>query len=263
MKFSTRLLLTCYTCYTIQICDAVLTPARSPVLVQTQQPELNKALHKKIKDQTFDEAVWAKNYSKETKDYETAIKCAERILAVGGDPEIMRSTLLELTQLCLNEKNLEKAQKYALEYQTLYPATAECKQARYYGIKAHFLATLSPDRDQSSTQKTIELAQEFIKQYPQDTEYITSVKDMLNTCYTTLLESELQIITNYISRYNYTKKQNLLAAAQKRVSYIKDKLYAHVPSIEQARVATIEQQLAQLVPQLTPTQTAKPLQKQQ
>jgi outer membrane protein assembly factor BamD (BamD/ComL family) len=230
------------------IYGTVLTPVKC--IPTARQLELNKALSKKVKDQTFDEAVLAKNYYKNTNDYETAIKCAERILAAApyserlDHAEIMRTTLFELIQFCFKQQYFEKAQKYAHEYQTLYLATPECQEASYYGVRAYFAATLSSDRDQSYTQKALEHAQEFIKRYPDDIEYCAPVKSIIVTCYTKLLESELQVIKSYLSRYKRRQEPALLTAAQKRIEYIQEKLLSCAPA-QKEQVTRVQEQIAQ------------------
>ncbi|MBA3954815.1 outer membrane protein assembly factor BamD [Candidatus Dependentiae bacterium] len=216
-------------------------------LTHTASEDLSKSLNKLVAKQTFEEAAWAKDYYKKSGDKDMFLKCGERMLALGGDPELVRITTLELAQTGLDLGNFETAQKYALEYQTLYPGTPEAKKASYIGIKAYFLSTLSPDRDQAPTQKTIELGEKFLKTYPDDTEYAKSIKDMLDGCYSKILESEINVINTYISRYKYNKREGALTAANKRLAYIKENVLPHTVN-QQQRVSALETRLAQLTP---------------
>lgn len=220
--------------------------------------DLSKSLGKIVTKQTFEEATWAKDYYKKSGDKEMLIKCGERMLALGGDPELVRIATIELAQAGLDVGNFELAQKYSLEYQTLYPGTPESKKASYIAIKAYFLSTLSPDRDQAPTQKTIELSEKFIKTYPEDTEYTKSVKDMLDNCYNKILDSEINVINTYISRYNYNKRESALTAANKRLAHIKESILPH--TAQQQRVAALETRLAQLTPKpkVAPTPQIQP-----
>src|SRR5581483_12502002 len=102
-------------------------------------------------------------------DLELARICAQRMITVGSNKEIekeeIRKATLELAHYHLENTDLEKAQKFAADYQLLYPGTPEAKDAAYIDIQAHFLSTLSPDRDQTKTRKTIESSQNFKRKY--------------------------------------------------------------------------------------------------
>lgn len=192
------------------------------------ESDMSTIVSKQAKDMSFQEALRARDYYQEQNDTSMMIKCAQRMLAVGGDQETMRKTNLQLAQVFLDEGKFDKAQKHALDYQTLYPGTPESKLAHYINIKANFLSTLSADRDQTKTEKAIELAQNFVTKYSTDTEYKSSVNDMLEVCYRKLLTREINIINSYLSKYNYYKVNGPLIAAYNRLGYIKSKLLPYV-----------------------------------
>lgn len=206
-------------------------------------PEL-KAPTKSIKDMTFKEASAAKAYHQHMKNTDMMIKCAQRMLAVGGDPEEMRKTRLELSELFLEKDNYKEAERYALEYQKHYPGSSEALVAGYTAIKSNFLSKLSSDRDQTKTEATIKLSQAFLEQYPQNTEYTQSVKDMMEVCYKDLLTSEVHVIKSQLNKYKITKNEGTLTGAYKRIAYVKDKLLPYV-QYETPRILELELTLAQ------------------
>jgi outer membrane protein assembly factor BamD (BamD/ComL family) len=190
---------------------------------------LQTALSKQTKNMTFDEAVVAKQHYLKEKDWEMVIKAGQRILAVGGDQETLRKTRLELAEVYLEQQNFKEADKYAQEYQKYYPGAQESRRAQYIAIRANYLSRLTSDRDQEKTHETLKLAQEFLERYSHDTEYKQSIVDIKSHCYQTLVRSELNIITTQLHAFNFSKKKEDLAAAQKRLGLVKDKYLAHVP----------------------------------
>jgi outer membrane protein assembly factor BamD (BamD/ComL family) len=251
--------------YSISFCFLLLLSGcrskqlKQPMPITDQAPQgvdLAAILRKSTKDMTFDEATYGKEYYQKEKDNEMMTRCAQRMLAVGGHAErhheIMRKTTLELAQWFLAEGKFDKAQKYALDYQTIYPGTPEAKLAAYINIKAHFLSTLSFDRDQTETEKTLELAQAFLSKHKTDIEYSSSVQDMVDNCYRKLVDREIHVIDSHLGKYNYNKNIGPLIAAYNRLGYIKSKLLPHIKT-EASRVAQLEIKLAQVsenVPQL-------------
>ncbi len=204
-----------------------------------------KAPSKSIKDMSFKEALQAKAYHQKMQNSDMMIRCAQRMLAVGGDPEEMRKTRLELSELFLDKNDYKEAEKYALEYQKHYPGSTEALVAGYTAIKSNFLSKLSSDRDQTKTEATIKLSQAFLEKYPQNTEYTQSVKDMMEVCYKDLLESEVHVIKAQLNKYNITKREAVLSGAHKRIAYIKEKLLPHVQT-ETPRILELELTLAQV-----------------
>lgn len=191
------------------------------------EEEKAEALRIPSKQMTFAQACYAKDHYEKNNDKFLTLKCAERILAVGGNQEIVCNTTLELAKLSLDDGNYAKAQKYATQYQKLYPGSPDIFEAGYVNIKAHFLDTLNEQRDQTKTNKTIELAQNFIEENSESI-YYSSVKDILESCYQTLIKNELHIAQTYIQKYKYAKTESSLAAAQARIDYAKEKLMPHV-----------------------------------
>jgi outer membrane protein assembly factor BamD (BamD/ComL family) len=223
-------------------------PAQSPDTPEIKPAEIApialKAPTKSIKDMNFKDAAEAKAYHEHMKNDDTVIKCAQRMLAVGGDPEKMRALRLELAELFLEKNNYTEAERYALEYQKHYPGSEEARYANYIAIKSNFSAKLTADRDQTKTEATIKLAREFLEKYPADAEYTQSIKDMMEVCYKDLITSELNVINSQLKKYQYTKNTTTLTGAPKRIAYIKEKLLPHSKG-QEYQVLELELKLAQ------------------
>lgn len=221
-------------------------------VVITDDQELSMAVNKQTKHMNFKEALLAKGYYAKEKDNAMVIKCAQRAIAVGGDQkndqrknqEIIQNLRFELIELFMTSRNYKEVEKYATEYQKLYPGAENTIKAEYRAIEAHFNMSLPSDREQVKTQKTIELAQEFLERHTEPEELVTSVKKMLHESYQTLIRSEINIIMTQLNAFNHTKNPANLDAAHKRLDHIKENYLAHAPA-SRKKLTEIELALAQ------------------
>lgn len=216
----------------------------------TNDTNLTAALHKQTKTMTFEEAKLAKEYYAKKNEAEMIIKCGQRLLAVGGDQEVMRITRLELAEVFLEKQNYTEAEKYAQEYQKFYPGAKETPRAEYIAIQANYLAKLNSDRDQVKTLKAITLAKDFLEKHPTEKEYSPTIKHMMRQCYKSLIRSEIHVINTHLNTYRNNKKEIVVDAAQKRLAYIKNEYLPHAPEAEK-RLQEVELRLAQLTKQKT------------
>lgn len=221
-------------------------------IIITDDQKLATALAKQTKYMKFDEAVLAKNYYIKERELDMIIKCGQRLLAVGGDQEIMRQTRFELAQVFLEKENFKEAEKYASEYQKFYPGTAQAIEAEYINMRANFLAQLPSDRDQSKTLTTIKLGHEFLERHIQSGDYTKNVHDMLEQSYQTLTRSELQIIETQLKAYNNTSNPGYLDAVIKRLAHVKEKYMPHAP-LTKKKVLEVEENIKKIAhPSITP-----------
>ena len=220
---------------------------RSEKYVAKKEHSLDLAaiLSKQTKDLTFEQACKAREHYSKEKNEEMIAKCAQRMLAVGGDQELMRTARLELADIFLKKGNYKEAEKYALEYQKYYPGASEIKKVSYIAIRANFLSKLSSDRDQEKTRTTVGLAKEFLNTYKEDTEYTPLIKEMLDACYKSLIRAELHVIELQLNSYYYAGNEFSLAAAEKRLAFVQENLAPHVPSAAK-KIAAVERELSTL-----------------
>ena len=194
---------------------------------------LASALSKPTKSMSFDDALLAQSYYRDAKELEMVIKCGERILAVGGNQETLRRTRLELAELSLEQEKHKAAIKHAEDYLMYYPGTKESKKARFITLDATYKLQRHSLRDQQKTRETIEKSEAFIEKYPQDTEYLSTVHDMRSKSYLKLIRSELNIIDTQLNAFHYAKSPASLGAANKRLTYLKEKYLPHAPEAHQ------------------------------
>jgi len=186
--------------------------------------DIDKALKKLTKDMTFGEALVAGYYYYHKKDPEMMIKCYERALTVGGKQALMKRLTMELAEAYLIQKDYEKSQKHANVYVTLYPGDQGAKKAAFLEIKANYLGSYTPDRDQQKTEETIKLIEAFKINYGLDEEYNEKINEILHNSYEKLINSELSIAKTYTDRYKHFNNFSALNAAQKRTKKAKELL---------------------------------------
>ena len=183
----------------------------------------------------YAELLDAKNKSLAKKDHFTTIKYLERMAKICDNLEIMRELLMELADLLFEDKKFTKAALLYDQYIKSYPGRRiEYEKALYKKMLCTFYQTLDHDRDQTMTEKTVELCDTFLKECP-SSNYEQDVKSTRSSCSRKCAQHELYITEHYI-------KQNRIPSATRRITKIKEK-YELIPEIEPA-VLTLEIALA-------------------
>lgn len=186
------------------------------------------ALKKQTKDLNVEEAILTKAYYEHKNEIDMVIKCSERILLLASDQNILQSATLQLAQIYLDQANFDKAIKYSKDYQEFYPGTIESKKAAYIDVQAHYFSILQAGKDQQKTQKTLELAKNFLNKYKEQDDYANTIYQIIDTCYNNIFDTELSIINTYLDKYNYYKNFSSLNAANRRLAYIKNKILPYI-----------------------------------
>ena len=216
---------------------------RAKAAAEAHSP-LAAALSKQTARMNFEEAVVAQEYYRGTKESDMIIKCGERILAVGGDQEVLRKTRLELAEVSLEKRKFDEALKHAKDYLTFYPGSQESKKASFVGLSATYKSQSNSYRDQGKTRETIDRAEAFLKKHSRDATYAAPAKQMLSTSYLKLIRSEINIISTQLHTFNYANSTASLIAAQNRIKYLKEHYLPHAPEARK-RVLELEITLAQ------------------
>lgn len=209
----------------------------------SSEDPLTKALSKLVKSMNFEEALLAKKHYQKENDREMVIKCGERLLALGGNADVLQKTQLELAELFLERKKYTDAEKHAQSYLTYYPGAHDSKKAALIAIQATFHSQACSERDQKKTRDTIQLAQDYLENYPKDTENKDKILELLNKSYLKLVRSEMQIIETHLNTFNYSGKKQYLDAALKRFNLMKKNLVPHAPQTKK-KVLELEVTLA-------------------
>lgn len=187
---------------------------------------------KRVQDMNFEEAVEAKNYYKAHNNKESTTKALERIVSLCTDHTHINSYILELADMYLEQGMYEEAQKSFSQFRTLFPGSEHIQYAWYQDIRAHYLNALDPQRDQTETQQTIDLAKEYQSTFASNTHYQQAIDDILEKSYKSLLEHELYVIDFNIKQFNNFDNHQHLISAQYRLAHIQNALLPHIKDAE-------------------------------
>lgn len=175
-------------------------------------------------DLRLNELEVTKNRLVSKKDYFVACKHLKRMLVLCDDINKKAEILIELADLLFLQQNFDDASKYYTEFTQLYPGNKQVEYASYRAVICASKNMLSPDRDQASTEKTLELAQAFLK-WDHFTRYQDEVRTIERECYKRLAASDLLVAEFYIT------KQHDYASAKKRIDSIRNDWLNKAPEI--------------------------------
>ncbi len=109
----------------------------------------------------------------------------------------------------------EKASRTYNELSNLYPGSDKVEYASYQAIVCSSLLILDAERDQTKTQETIELANQFLQRADIFTEYKAKVEEIKQKAMHTLAQSGFNICQFYINSYEYSQAQHRLDGIRK------------------------------------------------
>jgi outer membrane assembly lipoprotein YfiO len=147
--------------------------------------------------------------------------------------------MIELADLFFLQQSFDDAAKWYADFVLLYPGNKQVEYASYRAVICASKNILGPDRDQSPTEKTLELAQTFLKREDLFAQYKDEVKKIERECYQMLAASDMRVAEFYISKkHDYT-------SAKKRIATIRDEWLEKAPEIG-VELARLEVTLAEL-----------------
>lgn len=165
---------------------------------------------KKLKAEQLEE-VYAYTQT-HTMDAAFTIDLLERLIALSDNHAGVKQYKLQLADTHYRVHHIEKAAACYEDFAVMYPGSAENEYVLYKAVVCLFELSLSADRDQTNTKKTIIMIKEFLKR-AQQANLIHEAQTVLQTCYDRLYDHEV-----YVFNF-YTKKKNFVAA-QLRLDYI-------------------------------------------
>jgi outer membrane protein assembly factor BamD (BamD/ComL family) len=219
--------------------DTSIAPAHGTKTKKVSKPtQVKKNIHRVYTDMDFDELLAAKDKRVAASDFQAAIKYYEQLLKICTNINTTAELMIEYADLLFDQGELNKARLVYTEYTNLYPGDdtqvinklAENKKCTKHEYALHraalcsFYLTLSTDRDQTMTQETLQLTENFltIENY---TTYKQEVCDIQKQCYKKIVDSELSICDFYL-------KQGSYKAVEQRLAHIKNDYLPKVPDIE-------------------------------
>jgi outer membrane assembly lipoprotein YfiO len=205
------------------------------MLSQKQAPDVStkgkKGSPKKnpLADKPFAQLKEGKEKALKQNDLATAVKYLDAMRLGCTDLEMAKDILLEMADIYYQLQEWTKAEKAYNEFILLYPGATRCAYAHYRAIECGWKLTLTPDRDQTKTEETLKLCQQFYATHPKS-EYVDNVTRLATQCREKLLESDINI-------FNFYLKGNNLKAAQKRLDLITKE---HLPDLPSAQPQVFE-----------------------
>lgn len=192
------------------------------VVTQEEKPVPPSELKKNIKTMTLEELQKAKEYYLAINNKTNAITYLEQIITISSDQQLLKDFRLELADLYFDQGTIGKANKMYTSYLALYPGSEHRAYAHYRAILCRFYETFSPDRDQTRTEETLILTQEYLNRSITDKEfytaYVTDVENIQKQCCKKLFEHDRDIFRFYYKKGNYKAADVHLAYMKKNYS---------------------------------------------
>lgn len=209
--------------------------AMSPMLFsskETPKPDFNskdkkRTPHKNpLANKPYAQLKKGKEEALKKKDLPAAIKHIDAMIGHKDCPASEQGWFLrlELADLNYDLQEFTKAEKIYNEFVLLYPGSDRCDYAHYRAIICGWKLSSEPDRDQTKTQETLKMAQEFLKLYKKS-EYTQKVEVLAEQCQEKLFLSDVGI-------FNFHFKNKNFKAAQRRLDLIGNEHIANLPKQE-------------------------------
>lgn len=151
-------------------------------------------------------------YAKEIKDTELTFKVFFYLISQSKSQEALQNYKLDYADFTFGLEDYEKSVLAYEEFIMLYPGSKQAEYANYKAILGNFLLSLSFDRDQTMTQRTLSSCLLFL-QKAKDEKFINETKNIFKSCRQRLFEHEVYVLETYL-------KQCKLSGAQTRIDYI-------------------------------------------
>ena len=191
-----------------------------------------------ISEMNYDQMLRRKNELILEGNYEVAIKYLEKMLPLTESPDQLIFIMLELAELFMKIDDFARSERMFIEFVKLYPGNEFVEQSYVKAIECSWKQTAIPERDQTKTEETLTLIDEFLAReiiYSKDN--VAKSLDIKNKCYEKLAESSMEFARQYMI-------QGIYRSAHKRLDDIRDNDLKKLPSIE-PQLLHLELQLAQ------------------
>lgn len=160
-----------------------------------------------------------------------AVKYLEALITKIDDFIQIRDLRLQLADLYFKNGQYLKAGSIYVEYYESYPGYIQAEYALSQAIIAKFKQMGECDQDNVVTNEVLELSQRYLqnKSYKK---YRQKVLELFESCNNQLFEAEIHVFEHYF-------RQGYIAAAQRRLDYMRDKIMPKMPNIKE-RLETLQ-----------------------
>lgn len=130
------------------------------------------------------------------------VKILTQLIRVSTNHTLCKTYRLKLADLHYQLHHLEIAAGLYEEYEKLYPGSSEAEYCLYKAVLCMFNISLDPDRNQVNTEKTLELAKDFLTKTTNQ-EFKKEVTLIKQECYKKLYEKEVYVLRFYLKKKKY------------------------------------------------------------
>ncbi len=175
---------------------------------------------------TYNELKIAKRRCIEAKNFEIAAKYLERMITLCEDVKEKATLIIELADIFYGQKEFDTAKKWYQEFEQLYPGNQLIEKAKRNIILCTNEGILSADRDQSPTEETLRLSQEYLDKdsYKRCRAEIEKIK---KECEAILAQADCNVTKFYIKQGDYS-------SAERRMKHIRTTWLEKVPQMSTA-----------------------------
>lgn len=192
-----------------------------------------------ISDMNYHQLLKRKNELIVTGDYATAIKYLEHMFKLTETPEQIIYIMLEWAELLMKLEDYKRAEALFRDFVKLYPSNEYAEDAFKKAIECSWYQTSTYERDQSKTEETLQLIEEFnAREAVYSKKSIDQVLEIKTQCLTKLAQSNMYVAKHYIGLSKHR-------AAHKRLDNLRENDLPKVPSIE-PQLLQLEIELAQV-----------------
>ena len=147
-------------------------------------------------------------------DFNDALLYLDQLILTSNSVNEQKNAKLLRADIFFENGVLKRASECYDEFQKLYPGDTNVAYAQYKGILSSFYCTLGEERDQTLTQKTINLCNNFIE-HKEVKDYVDEVKTIRIQCYQRLFDHELTVFEYYLKRGKFKAAETRLANIKK------------------------------------------------
>lgn len=176
---------------------------------------VKKPVRKLLSEMTFDEVIVSKNRVMAGKNYVSGLKYIERALRLADDIDETEKLLIEYSDTLYICQRYEKAARSYNELANLYPGSDKVEYSLYQAVVCSSMLILDAERDQTKTNETIELANQFLQRSDIFTEYKEKVEAIKQSAERVLVQSEFNVCQFFIISYEYSQAQHRLDGIRK------------------------------------------------
>jgi len=148
------------------------------------------------------------------KNYDASVDYLEQLVAKYPDHSQISKYKLLLAESCFKAGRYPSANQLFEHYNQFYPSDQRAEYAKYKALLSKFYQTLRTDCDQTETEDTVRICQEYLDNNLYS-KYRNDVADIKRTCEHKLIDKEIYVFNFYVKQEQYESAENRLKHLRK------------------------------------------------